>query len=133
MEQGSCRRCIGEMMVEKNVLLCDSCEKSIAIYKCGMCNGDMCQGCAKVITINRGYANMSFKSNSMNTFGLFKISKLTVTSINSQTICKNCIYELTAMFADLSKIKREDEKIFVKDLLAFIKYRLPQILTASKI
>jgi hypothetical protein len=120
-------------MVEKNVLLCDSCERSIAICKCGMCNGDMCQACAKVIMINKGYANMSFSSDSINTFGVFRISKLTATSMNSQTICKKCVFELKAMFMDLSKIKREDEKIFVKDLLAFIKYRLPQILTASKI
>jgi hypothetical protein len=119
-------------MVEKSVLLCDSCERSIAMHKCSMCSGDMCQSCAKVITMNRGISGQS-SDIFVNTFGIFKINNMTSSNKDSTTICKKCIVELKSMFKDLSKIKREDEKIFVKDLLAFIKYRLPQILTASQI
>ena len=119
-------------MVEKNVNICDSCDKSIAVHKCEMCGGDMCSLCAKVINVNRGFSSMP-SYDYTNTFGMFKIVKMTISNKDSATICKKCIGELRSMFKDLSKIKREDEKIFVKDLLAFIKYRLPQILTASKI
>jgi hypothetical protein len=68
-----------------------------------------------------------------NSFGIFKINNLTKVNSESATICKKCIGELKSLFRDLSKIKRTEERIFVNDLLAFIKYRLPQILTASKI
>jgi len=119
-------------MVEKNVLLCDSCEKSVAMHKCSMCGGDMCQSCAKIITMNRGYTSQSSEI-FVNTFGIFKITNMNLSNLGSANICKKCIIELRNMFKELSKIKRSEEKIFVKDLLAFIKYRLPQILTASQI
>jgi len=121
-------------MVEKNVILCDCCNVKIAKMKCDSCGGDLCTTCAKILikntpSRNSDCSNCELKDSVMN----FQAVKYTDKGNEFPIVCSKCITELRGMFNDLSKMKPEEQKIFLKDLIAFIRYRFPQINVAVNI
>jgi uncharacterized paraquat-inducible protein A len=112
-------------MVEKKVIICDCCETNIAVAKCDSCNGDLCKRCAKTI-------KPIVESSSISP-DLINLRLMTTKNEANIKICSKCVSKCRSMFKDLEKMKPEEQGIFMKDLMAFINYRLPQITTASKI
>jgi len=112
--------------MKKEVNMCDSCDKSIAILKCGMCDGDVCKPCAKAVRVREPYGLEDAIS-------FLKLSNLNSTNMNSTIICKKCIKNLNLMIRDLTKMERDDQKIFVDEILSFINRKLPPLITAHKI
>jgi len=124
-------------MVEKKVLMCDCCNERLANNKCGVCGSDLCRICGKTFSENlrKEETDDDYYDRFNHGNNLFQLPIVAVKkdSTGIFIICNKCITEYRRMFSDLGKMKAEDQTIFFKDLMGFIKFRLPPIITAHKI
>jgi len=107
-------------MAEKTLIICDICDDKKAIEKCQICEKDVCNYCSKYIRIGEETSLY---------FAIIAISN----NKKHLLVCKECIANIKSLIKDVRKMKPEDQNIFTKELIGFVKYRLPQIITASKI
>jgi hypothetical protein len=123
-------------MTERKVLMCDCCNERLANNKCNVCGSDLCRICGKTFSedLKANYGSDDYERyNHGNNLFQLPIVNVKKDSTEIFIICNKCITEYKKMFTDLGKMKVEDQTIFFKDLMGFIKFRLPPIITAHKI